>query len=365
MVSSESDERLESYGADIGARSRPIPRAREWLLVEGDRVVVAALLLVGVFVVLVVLHDVGVISFVNSNSVTRVASGMIAGTFSLVTLVVSINQLILSQEFATAGSAQKRLESVIGFRADVADEASVAASPVSQTKLLELLVESIARDAAAVEDAVADHDEEVRRAITRYTNIVQSETGRIGETLEHTSFGTFRAVLAATDYDEDWQLYVGTHLRRAYDASLSPTATERLEDLLESLKLFHVAGEQFRTTYLQRELTRFSQLTVYCGVPAILSAILVGLLYADVTGPSVNIAVLPYVSIGLIGVVLSPLTLLVSFILRTTTITRRTASTGPMLPQKGPEEGPFDVSAGDGGMPDGKAEPTREERENR
>ncbi|WP_254528216.1 hypothetical protein [Natrinema gelatinilyticum] len=364
MVSSENDERLESYGADIGARSRPFPRAREWLLVEGDRVVLTGLLSVVVFVVLLGLHEVGFISFVNPNSVTRVASGMIAGTFSLVTLVVSINQLILSQEFATAGSAQERLESVIDFRADVADEASVAASPVSPTKLLELLVESISRDAAAVTDAVADHDEEVRRAVTRYTSTVLSETERIDETLEHTSFGTFRAVLAATNYDEDWQLYVGTRLRRTYDDSLSPATIERFEDLLESLKLFHVAGEQFKTTYLQRELTRFSQLTVYCGVPSILSAILIGLLYADITGPSINIALLPYVSIGLISIVLSPLALLVSFILRTTTVTRRTASTGPMLPQKGPEEGPFDVTD-DGGIPDSKAGATREGRDHR
>ncbi|QLG50414.1 hypothetical protein [Natrinema halophilum] len=344
MVSSESDETIESYGARIGTRSGPLPRAREWLLIEGDRIVVTALLSVVIIFVILVLHEIGLISFVNPNSVTRVASGMIAGTFSLVTLVVSINQLILSQEFASAGKAQERLESVIGFRADVADEASVSASPASPTKLLELLVESISRDANALDDAATDHEEEVRRAITRYTNAVQAETDRIDETLEHASFGTFSAVLAAADYDEDWQLYVGSHLRSAHADSLSPTATERLDDLIESLKLFHVAGEQFKTTYLQRELTRFSQLTVYCGVPSILSAILIGLLYADVTGPSVNIAALPYVAIGLIVIVLSPLALLVSFILRTTTITRRTASSGPMLPQKDPEEGPFDVT---------------------
>ncbi|MDS0473904.1 hypothetical protein [Natrinema sp. 1APR25-10V2] len=347
MGSSESDETLETYGAEIGTRSRSGSRFREWVLIEADRVLIAAIISVVVFFLLLVLHRLGIVSFVNPNSVTRVASGMIAGTFSLVTLVVSINQLILSQEFASAGKAQERLDSVIDFRRTVADETGATASPVSPTKFLELLIESIARDAEALAAAVDDHDEAVRRAIVLYTNAVQAECERIDETLEHTSFGTFRAVLAATAYDEDWQLHVGAHLRNAYDDSLSPTATERLEELHESLKLFHVAGEQFKTTYLQRELTRFSQLTVYAGVPSILSAIFIGLLYADVTGPSISIAALPYVTIGLIVVVLSPLALLVSFILRTTTITRRTASAGPMLPQKAPEEGPFDVIDGD------------------
>ncbi|WP_408959323.1 hypothetical protein [Natrinema sp. 74] len=343
MGSSESDETLETYGAEIGAGSR----VREWMLIEGDRVLIAVVLSIAVFFLLLFFHGVGIVSFVNPNSVTRVASGMIAGTFSLVTLVVSINQLILSQEFASAGKAQERLEAVVEFRDDIADETDVSASPVSPTRLLELLLASISQDADALADAVSDHDEEVRRSIVRYANTVRAETNRVDETLEHTSFGTFRAVFAATTYDEDWQLYVGTHFRNAYEDSLSPTAIDRLEDLLESLKLFHIAGEQFKTTYLQRELTRFSQLTVYAGVPSILSAIFIGLLYADITGPSINIAALPYVVIGLIVVVLSPLALLVSFILRTTTITRRTASTGPMLPQKGPEEGPFDVSYGD------------------
>jgi len=100
-----------------------------------------------------------------------------------------------------------------------------------------------------------------------------------------------------------------------------------------------VAREQFKTTYLQQELTRFSQLTVYCGVPSILSAILVGFLYADVTGPSVSAVVLPYVVSALILIVLSPLALLVSYILRTATITRRTASVGPMVPRRIPMRG--------------------------
>lgn len=59
---------------------------------------------------------------------------------------------------------------------------------------------------------------------------------------------------------------------------------------------------------------------------------------------AIDPTLLPYVTSGLIVVVVSPLALLAAYILRMATITRRTASVGPMIPQKAPEEDPFDVS---------------------
>ncbi|MDF9745457.1 hypothetical protein [Natrinema salsiterrestre] len=347
MGSAGTDETLESYGADVGTREGAATRFREWFLIRGNRLGVAALVSVAVFVIVIGLYELGVISFTNPNSVTRVASGMIAGTFSLVTLVVSVNQLILSQEFSAAGKARERLEGVVQFRRDVADTADIPATPASPARVLELVIESIHNDAADFADAVADHDDELRRVGTRYTNSVQRRTDRITDRIERSESDTFTAVSAAITYDESWHLYVATHLRGEYADSLSPAASDRLDELIDSLELLHVAREQFKTTYLQQELTRFSQLTIYCGVPSILSAILIGLLYANVTGPSLNVAVLPYVVSALIIVVLAPLALLVSYILRTATITRRTASVGPMVPQKDPDEGPFDVTYGE------------------
>ncbi|OLZ41740.1 hypothetical protein A6E15_12430 [Natrinema saccharevitans] len=346
-MSAETDETLESYGADVDGRGGPLTRLREWVLIRGNRLTVAALLSIVVFALVVGLYELGVINFVNGSSVTSVASGMIAGTFSLVTLVVSVNQLILSQEFGAAGKARDRFESVVAFREDVAEKAAVPATPTAPTSVLELLVESIRRDAAELADGVADHDDEVRETVVRYTNSVRERADRVDETLEQSDFSTFSAVSAAIHYDEAWQLYVATQLRNDYDESLSPTAKEQFDDLIGTLKLFRVAREQFKTTYLQRELTRFSQLTVYCGVPSILSAIVVGLLYADFAGPSLSVVALPYVVAVLIVVVLSPLSLLASYILRTATVTRRTASVGPFIPQKDPDEDPFDAIYGE------------------
>ncbi len=347
MGSAETDETLESYGTEIGNRTNSLTRFREWILVDGNRLLIAASISVGVFVLFLSLNELGVIAFVNDDSITRLAGGMIAGTFSLVTLVVSINQLILSQEFASADSARSRIGGVMEFRDSIAETAGVPAAPASPTRLLELIVESIDRQARELAEATDIDDEEARRLIGEYTNRIDESTARIDETLEHTTFGTFEAVSAAIAYDAAWQLYVARHLRGRYDDALSSEANAAFDDLIDTLEQFNVAQEHFKTTYLQRELTRFSQLTIYMGVPAILSAMLIGFLYAGFAGPTVSVVVLPYVVSALIAVVVSPLALLVSYILRTATVTRRTASVGPMVPQKDPEAGPFSVVYGE------------------
>ncbi|ADD05846.1 uncharacterized protein Nmag_2281 [Natrialba magadii ATCC 43099] len=348
MAAPEADETLESYGSDIGRRTNSWTRLQEWVLVDGDRLVVAALISLGVFVGSVLLNEVGIISFVNDDSLTRTASGLIAGTFSLVTLVVSINQLILSQEFAPAGDARSQIENVLSFRADVAEAADVPASPASPARLIELLAESIQTNARELTDAAEmPDDEEQAELLDQFAQSLSESSDRLDETLEQSKLDAFTALSAAIRYDAPWHLYVARQLRGRHSDSLSDEAVEELDSLIEDLTLFATAREHYKTTYLQRELTRFSQLTIYTGVPAILSSILIGLIYADFAGPSLTVAYLPYVVSALIAVIVTPLALLTSYILRTATVTRRTVSTGPMIPQKDPDAGPFSTTVDD------------------
>ncbi|AHF98628.1 hypothetical protein HALLA_06955 [Halostagnicola larsenii XH-48] len=349
MGSSERNESLESSGTEIGDRTGPLARVREWILVEGDRLLITILLSSVTFFLLLALNELEFIAFVNSGSMTRLASGMIAGTFSLVTLVVSINQLILSQEFATAGEVRDELDGVMDFRHDLEERTGVPASPAAPTRILEVLVEAVRRRADELAEAVAGHEDAAFEArVNRYVASVRESTDRLDDTLEHTSSNTFNAVSASLQYDNGRQVYVARTLRGRYADELSDEQREAVDELIGTLQLFDVAQEHFKTTYLQRELTRFSQLTIYSGFPAILSAIIVALVYADFGGASINVASLPVVVSALITVVISPLALLVSYILRTATVARRSASVGPMLPQKDPDDGSFEGSLEEG-----------------
>lgn len=344
-MAAPEQEKLESYGASVGGQENPAIQLQEWLLIEGNRLVIATLVSVLTFVLFYGLGAIDILAYVNDDSITRLAGGLTAGLFSLVTIVVSINQLILSQEFSGAGTARDRLEDVTDFREDIAEATDVPTSPGAPSKLLELLAETVESRSQELADTVANHqNDEVRQLVTQYANRVQQSANRMDETVEKAEFGSFQAVSATIRYDSAWQIYAGKHLAGQYRDELSDETLEAFDGLIDELKLFEIAREHFKTTYLQRELTQFSRLTLFAGVPAILSAVGLAFLYADITGPTINTSYLPIVTPALVAVMVFPLGLMVSYVLRTATVTRRTASIGPMLPQKDPDEGPFEAS---------------------
>lgn len=344
MSSTDSDGTTESTGMDIAQRPRSRNRFIEWILVEGNRLVITVGGSAVIFVLLLLFSRLGVIAFTNADSITRMASGMIAGTLSLVTLVISVNQLILSQEFSPAGDFRDRLEGVLQFRQDIEDIASVPAAPAEPSRLLKLLLVAIHHHADTLADVVGNHnDEEYRNQAVQFANSIADSTEQIDETLDQTEETTFDTLSTAVKYDNMWQLYVVKHLRN--DApSLSEETIQAFDDLIEVLQLFSTAQEHFKTIYLQRELTRFSQLTIYCGIPAVLAAVLITVLYGEIGGATINTTHLPYVTSLLTTVVFVPLILLASYILRTATLTRRSAVIGPILPQKVPNGGLFEGS---------------------
>jgi hypothetical protein len=343
----EVSEQLDSFGTEMGRESRT--NAVEWLFADGDRLYVATLITAVVFCLLLVLGEIGVIAFENDDSITRLAGGMIAGSFSLVTLVVSINQLILSREFAAADEFRDRLSGVMEFRRDVEELGDVPASPAEPGTLLDMIVTATGDRAARLERAAEREPGDRRDAIVKYASSVRESSEMAREDLEGAEFGSFRVLSVAIDYDDAWQIYAGRHVANSYRGELHGETVKAFDDLLEALRQFNVARSHFKTTYLQREVTRFSQLTILCGVPAVLGAVVLGLSYADVTGATIDPQYLPFTTSALIALVFSPLALLASYILRTATVARRTASIGPMIPQMGADEGQFDIEYDEGG----------------
>lgn len=309
-----------------------------WVLLDGNRFLIAAGLLLASGLVLAGLTAADVIAFTNESSINRLANGMVAGTFSVVTIVITINQLILSRQFAAASQLRERLDGVMELREDIARKADVHASPAEPTALLETVMAAVEDRAIQLESTVADGTER-EREIGEYASTVAEAAGDARERLDDADFGTFRAVSLTIDYDDSQQIYAGRYLQREHAAGVDEETDEALTELLETLQLFNVARSHFKTTYMERELSRLSRLITYLGIPAILAAFTTGLLYGGSGGLTISPEIAPQVIIPLVLVVLSPLALLSAFVLRSATVTRRTASIGPMVPDKEVEEG--------------------------
>lgn len=333
-------------------------RFYEWLVLDGNRLVIAAGISLSMFVALLAGDRLGVISFANDDSITRLAGGMIAGSFSLVTLVVTLNQLVLSREFASADEVSDRLDGIMTFRKELEAAAEIPVSPGSPSRILELIAETIADRAEQLGETVAEtEDEAFAVCVADYVDGITTDATELDETLEGTEFGTFTAVSSTVAYDHAWQLYAARQLRERAGDDLSSEADQAFAALQTALRLFTEAQEHFKTIYLKRELTRLSQLTIVTGVPSIVAAMVLGLTYAGPTGAVLPETLLPVVGSGLIAVVSVPLALLAAYIIRTATITRRTASVGPMLPGKDPDADPFAITNEAAGRGDGASEP--------
>ncbi|ADJ14663.1 hypothetical protein [Halalkalicoccus jeotgali] len=309
-----------------------------WILLDGNRFLIAAGILAVSGLVLAALTAADVVGFTNESSINRLANGMVAGTFSVVTIVITINQLILSRQFAAASQLRERLDGVMELREDIAQKADVHASPAEPTALLEVVMSAVEDRAIRLGETVAEENER-EREVSEYARTVAEAAGDARDRLDDADFGTFHAVSLTIDYDDSQQIYAGRYLQNEHAEGIDEETDEALTDLLETLQLFNVARSHFKTTYMERELSRLSRLITYLGIPAILAALSTGLLYGDRGGLTVSPEIAPQVIIPLILVVLSPLALLSAFVLRSATVTRRTASIGPMVPNKEVEEG--------------------------
>ncbi|WP_440008184.1 hypothetical protein [Halomicrococcus sp. SG-WS-1] len=347
MDSTQSEPAGEPPDTNMERRSALRNRLLEWVKVDGDRLFLTIGISVGVFVLILVLNSIGAVAFTNDNSVTRMASGMIAGTFSLVTLVVSVNQLILSQEFSPASEHRNRFSGVMEFRRDLEEQTGVSTAPVEPTRVVEVLAEAIGDRASELSDSVANStDEEFRQQVTQYAKSVEDSTKWIDEAFDQSDVEAFDALSVAVEYADGWQIHVARRLRN--DASeLTDETAATFDELIDTIRLFSTAQEHLKTVYLQRELAKFSQLTIYCGIPAVLSSISIALLYGDIGGATISTRFLPYVTSLLVTIVLVPLVLLAVFILRTATVTRRTSTVGPLLLQRPSNEKSVQVTIND------------------
>src|SRR6056297_1416934 len=119
-------------------------RLKLWLFLEADRWFVTGLLLAVVFLVLLAAGYLpatveGAIR--TSDSVDTLFQGFLTATITGVTLVLTLNQLVLSQELGSAGDQRERMEGAMQFREDAADVIQSPVSPSRPAQFLRALVQ--------------------------------------------------------------------------------------------------------------------------------------------------------------------------------------------------------------------------------
>ncbi|AXG06207.1 hypothetical protein DU500_06990 [Haloplanus rubicundus] len=302
-------------------------RTKLWLYLEADRrLVVAGLVAVVFLVVLAVglLLPTAATKLRSGDAVGTLFQGFLTATITGVTLVLTLNQLVLSQELGAVGDQRERMTAALQFRDDAAELLDVPVSPARPSQFLRALVQVTSRHAQDLRDAVgAQHDE-----VGELTGSLIDNADRVADSLDGAQFGEFDVLSAALNFNYSWKIFEAKRIRETN--TLDEDAEAALDGLVDTLELFGLAREHFKTLYFQWELINLSRGILAAALPALLVAIVM-IAFFDPAGPvSDALGVVPVVAATSTVSVL-PFLVLVAYVLRIATVTKHTLSIGPFI----------------------------------
>ncbi|MFC6724664.1 hypothetical protein ACFQE1_09795 [Halobium palmae] len=314
-------------------------RSKIWLLLDADRRLVAGIGLALVFVAFLVagVADPAPLrqAMATNDPIETLFEEYVAAVITGVTLVLTLNQLILSQELGAVGDQRERMEGAMEFREDVEDAIDAPISPPEPAAFLRAIIDVTQTRAEELREAVADcEDDQLERRTEEYVDSLVDNAEAVGERLEGEQFGSFAVLFAALDFNYSWKIYEARRLRNEYADSLTDETEAAFDAIGEALEFFGPAREHFKTLYFQWELADLSRLMLYSAVPAVLVTSLM-VIYVDnpgtITGDLLGVDNLVWTVSAAAVVALLPFMLLLSYILRIVTVAKRTLSIGPFI----------------------------------
>ena len=254
-----------------------------------------------------------------------------------VTLVLTLNQLVLSQELGAVGDQRERMEGAMSFRRDAESVLSSAAAPPEPSAFLRSLVDASADRADALVDAVEDANasDEFADAVDSFARDVAGNANAVGDALEGEQFGTFDVIFAALDYNYSWKLYAARRLRNEYADECTDAVDAAFDDLTVALELFGPAREHFKTLYFQWELVDLSRAILYAAIPALAASASMIVFFEPkapfLAGATAGLSHALVLVAAASTVAVFPFAILLSYVVRIATVTKRTLSIGPFI----------------------------------
>lgn len=305
-----------------------------WVLVEGNRLLVAGLLMGGFFLILASLSTVDVVGFTDEGVIAPLAGGMIAGTLSLITIVLTINQLILSQELGHAGTVREQTEATLALRNELETKSKIPISPDRPVDFIHAVVHVIREDARRLRDQVTMDDRApapLPAELQQYASDIMKQGDHVQHLLADIDPHTLRRITDILEYQQGFGLNAGRALLNKSSGKTDPRVEDALRSLIRSQRLFLVSQSYAKAVYLERELAQLSRMMLYVGLPAATTAFIIGFAYGDLQESILYPKHLQFVIPVMLTIILAPLALLAAYMVRIATITQRTVTGGTFL----------------------------------
>jgi predicted house-cleaning noncanonical NTP pyrophosphatase (MazG superfamily) len=152
-----------------------------------------------------------------------------------VTLVVTIDQLVLSQETGPSGNQRERMSGAQDFR-DAVEEFFGTTSPSEPNAFLQVLVDAANERATTLNERVADSDnDDLQDDVEEFVESVVGNAETVSDELENTQFGHYDVVRAALDFNYGIKIHRARKISEEYANDLTDDMQEALNDLIDVL----------------------------------------------------------------------------------------------------------------------------------
>lgn len=293
-------------------------RVTRWLLLSGHRrtITIGVLSIMTGVVLLPVFTGV---SIRNLTPLSYMATGLVGGNITLITVVVTINQLILSEELASPGTLQEEIDRTERFQHEALDQPT---PPTEPTEFLQQLLLQTRDRARSLERLHPDSTQSGDiRLLTELPDRCEQDYDQLQSASN--SLPSLIVPFLGTNYAD--YLHEAYGLLSRCDDDCHAKLRETVETLISDLENLNIAQQYFTAAFMKEELATLSRFLVYVGIVAVATPL--ALLYELATQPGANPPMARVYALSVLTVIvgLLPLAVLIAFILRISTITQSLA----------------------------------------
>ncbi len=315
------------------------PELMRWILLDGNRYAVSAVLLVLTFMSFLVVGSVWTFEMqrllTETGAVQSVLTAFMSGIILLVSIVVSINSIILSHDITEISTQEDRIEGTVEFRQEVGRLAETDETPTDPSSFLLMMAGIIKERAGALDDVDEDVDEAFESDIGEYVESITETATGLEDSLHRAHGGEFRSLWLGLETDYGPMMNGMRDFASTHQEGISGRE-EQFNELIRLFELFATGQQYFKTLYYNNEIPDLSRTLLIAALPSILITAWAILAIGANMLPSFWILGLPplLTFIGFtLTIALSPFIILTAYMLRVATVSHRTAAMGPFVLQ--------------------------------
>lgn len=298
-------------------------RFKKWLLISAHRYIIATGIL-ALMTAIVLLPNVTRYTIRNiTPPLFYFTSALIGGNITLITVVVTINQVILSQELESPGSLRDEIERTADYRKEALDQ---TAPPTNPADFVQQLLQKTQAQAESVEELLSTA---TGGANDHFLTELAEQCDRCRDQIDPSSKSLSSVIVPLLGIDFADYIHDCYQLQSGYEDEDNEELLSALDELTSGLEDLDIARQYFTTAFMKEELATLSRSLVYIAIVAVAAPI--ALLYQLTTYSMASppMSRLFVLSVLTVVVGLLPLAILIAYILRVASVTQFIAAITP------------------------------------